>query len=119
MKHNQNEWNVLPRPANAFARDNDKNSGEWKLLTEMKKPMLDHMVYQFRNRGEYSNDGERIYGEGTFIHAWLPGIFSGAELRDVRGEGTEALHVTSFTEENEALVKKFTMDILLNPKVYR
>jgi hypothetical protein len=59
------------------------------------------------------------YHDGGFIHAWLPGIFSGAELRDVRGEDTVALHVTSFTEENEALVKKFTMDILLNPKVYR
>ncbi len=122
-KRAQNEWNVLPRPANALARDNDKNSGEWKLLTEMKKPMLDHMVYQFRNRGEYSNDKDRWYADGYhdggFIHAWLPGIFSGAELRDVRGEGTEALHVTSFTEKNEALVKKFTMNILLNPKVYR
>ena len=122
VKHNQNEWNVLPRPANAFARDNDANSGEWALLTKMKIPMLDHMVHQFRNRGEYSNDGERIYSDayadGTFIHAWLPGIFSGAELRDVRGEGTEALHVTSFTEKNEAAVKKFTMSVLLDPKVY-
>ncbi|MBQ2786926.1 MAG: hypothetical protein IJF00_03075 [Bacteroidaceae bacterium] len=121
-KRAQNEWNVLPRPANALARDNDENSGEWKLLTEMKKPMLDHMVHQFRNRGEYSNDKTRWYADGyhdgAFIHAWLPGIFSDAELRDVRGEGTEALHVTSFTEENEAAVKKFTMDILLNPKVY-
>ncbi|MBQ4038939.1 MAG: hypothetical protein IJD05_05485 [Bacteroidaceae bacterium] len=121
-KRAQNEWNVLPRPANALARDNDENSGEWKLLTEMKKPMLDHMVHQFRNRGEYSNDKTRWYADGyhdgAFIHAWLPGIFSDAELRDVRGEGTEALHVTSFTEENEATVKKFTMDILLNPKVY-
>ena len=84
--------------------------------------MLDHMVHQFRNRGEYSNDKTRWYADGyhdgAFIHAWLPGIFSDAELRDVRGEGTEALHVTSFTEENEAAVKKFTMDILLNPKVY-
>lgn len=121
-KRAQNEWNVLPRPTNALARDNDENSGEWKLLTEMKKPMLDHMVHQFRNRGEYSNDKTRWYADGyhdgAFIHAWLPGIFSDAELRDVRGEGTEALHVTSFTEENEATVKKFTMDILLNPKVY-
>ena len=121
-KRAQNEWNVLPRPANALARDNDANSGEWALLTNMKKPMLDHMVHQFRNRGEYSNDKNRWYADGYhdggFIHAWLPGIFSGAELRDVRGEGTEALHVTSFTEKNEALVKKFTMDILLNPKAY-
>jgi len=123
IKKNQNEWNVLPRPANAFARDNDENSGEWKLFTDMDVPMLDHLVYQFRNRGEYCNDGERIYGDaygdGTFIHAWLPNIFSDAELKEVRGEGTEALHITKFTEENEVAVKKFTMDILLNPKVYK
>lgn len=123
IKKNQNEWNVLPRPAKAFARDNDENSGEWKLFTDMNVPMLDHLVHQFRNRGEYCNDGERIYGDaygdGTFIHAWLPNIFSDAELKEVRGEGTEALHITKFTEKNEAAVKKFTMDILLNPKVYK
>ena len=122
-KKNQNEWNVLPRPAKAFARDNDENSGEWKLFTDMNVPMLDHLVHQFRNRREYSNDDERIYGDayadGTFIHAWLPNIFSDAELKEVRGEGTEALHITKFTEKNEAAVKKFTMDILLNPKVYK
>lgn len=123
IKKNQNEWNVLPRPAKAFARDNDENSGEWKLFTDMNVPMLDHLVHQFRNRGEYCNDGERIYGDaygdGTFIHAWLPNIFSDAELKEVRGEGTEALHITKFTEKNEAAVKKFTMDILLNTKVYK
>jgi hypothetical protein len=123
IKKNQNEWNVLPRPAKAFARDNDENSGEWKLFTDMNVPMLDHLVHQFRNRREYSNDDERIYGDaygdGTFIHAWLPNIFSDAELKEVRGEGTEALHITKFTEKNEAAVKKFTMDILLNPKVYK
>ena len=123
VKKNQNEWNVLPRPANAYARDNDENSGEWKLFTDMNVPMLDHLVHQFRNRREYSNDDERIYGDaygdGTFIHAWLPNIFSAAELKEVRGEGTEALHITKFTEKNEAAVKKFTMDILLNPKVYK
>ena len=123
IKKNQNEWNVLPRPANAFARDNDENSGEWKLFTDMNVPMLDHLVHQFRNRREYSNDDERIYGDaygdGTFIHAWLPNIFTDAELKEVRGEGTEALHITKFTEKNEAAVKKFTMDILLNPKVYK
>ena len=85
--------------------------------------MLNHLVHQFRNRHEYSNDGERIYGDaygdGTFIHAWLPSIFSDAILRNVRGEGTEALHITSFSEENEAAVKKFTMDILLNKRAYR
>ena len=123
IKKNQNEWNVLPRPAKAFARDNDENSGEWKLFTDMNVPMLDHLVHQFRNRREYSNDDERIYGDayadGTFIHAWLPNIFTDAELKEVRGEGTEALHITKFTEKNEAAVKKFTMDILLNPKVYK
>ena len=122
-KKNQNEWNVLPRPANAFARENDANSGEWALFTQMNNPMLNHLVHQFRNRHEYSNDGERIYGDaygdGTFIHAWLPSIFSDAILCDVRGEDTEALHITSFSEKNEAAVKKFTMEILLNPKAYK
>ena len=83
--------------------------------------MLNHLVHQFRNRHEYSNDGERIYGDaygdGTFIHAWLPNIFSDAELQIVRGG--EVLHVTRFTAENEAAVKRFTMSILLNPKAYK
>lgn len=120
-KKNQNEWNVLPRPANPRAKQNDVNSGEWALLTEMKVPMLDHMVHQFQHRSEYSDDSKHSYADGYhdggFIHAWLPNIFSDAELQIVRGG--EVLHVTRFTAENEAAVKRFTMGILLNPKTYK
>ena len=120
-KKNQNEWNVLPRPANPRAKQNDVNSGEWALLTEMKVPMLDHMVHQFQHRSEYSNDRKHSYADGYhdggFIHAWLPNIFSDAELQIVRGG--EVLHITRFTAENEAAVKKFTMDILLNKRAYK
>lgn len=115
----QNEWNVLPRPDHCRASENDPMSGEWRLLTEMHNPMLDHMVHQFRTRGEYSNDGRcsDAYADGTFIHAWLPGIFTDAELREVRG--AEVLHITSFTEQDEAEVKALTMDTLLDPRAYR
>ena len=86
----------------------------------MKNPMLDHMVYQFQHRGEYSNDEKHIYADGYhdggFIHAWLPQIFSDAELKTVRG--SEVLHITSFTEENEAAVKVLTMETLLNGEAY-
>ena len=67
----------------------------------------------------YSNDGRcsDAYADGTFIHAWLPGIFTDAELREVRG--AEVLHITSFTEQDEAEVKALTMGTLLNPRAYR
>lgn len=120
-KKKQNEWNVLPRPEHALARENDERSGEWALLTDMKQPMLDHMVHQFRHRGEYSNDERHIYADGYhdggFIHAWLPNIFSDAELREVRGG--EVLHITEFNTENEAAVKSQTMSALLNRKAYK
>lgn len=119
VKRCQNEWNVLPRPDHCRASENGPMSGEWRLLTEMHKPMLDHMVHQFRTRGEYSNDGRcsDAYADGTFIHAWLPGIFTDAELREVRG--AEVLHITSFTEQDEAEVKALTMSTLLDPRAYR
>ncbi len=120
-KKAQNEWNVLPRPEHPRARDNNERSGEWALLTDMKVPMLDHMVHQFRNRNEYCDDEQHVYADGyhdgSFIHAWLPSIFSGAELQEVRG--SEVLHVTRFTQENESAVKRLTMDTLLNPKAYK
>lgn len=122
-KNKQNEWRVLPRPLHAKASDNDAMSGEWALFTQMDVPMLHHLVHQFRYRKEYSNDKEQFYADGYhdggFIHAWLPSIFSEAVLRDVRGENTEALHITSFTTENEAAVKTFTMQTLLNRRAYK
>ena len=119
VKKCQNEWNVLPRPDNCRAEENDAMSGEWRLLTEMHNPMLDHMVHQFRHRNEYCGEGRcgDSYGDGTFIHAWLPGIFTGAALQEVRGG--EVLHVTSFTEQDEAEVKALTMGVLLDPRAYR
>lgn len=108
-KPTQHEWNVLPRP------------DEWYLLTEMNVPMLNHIVHQFRNRGEYIREGSCAdgYHDGGFMHAWIPGMHKAAELMEVRGEGTEALHITAFTEAEERLVKEQTMRTLLNPKCYR
>jgi len=117
-KKAQNQWNVLPRPEHAEAKDNGPESGQWRELTKMNVPLLDHMVHQFRNRGEYCRGDQKGDGylDGTFLHAWLPGIFSGAELREIRG--SEALHITKFTSKNEKLVKNFTMPRLLNPRAY-
>jgi hypothetical protein len=117
-KKAQNRWNVLPRPDHAEAGDNGPNSGEWRRLTEMDVPLLDHMVYQFRHRGEYCHGDQKGDGylDGTFIHAWLPGIFADAEIREIRG--SDVLHVTGFTSANEKLVKAFTLQRLLNPKAY-
>ncbi len=121
VKDAQNKWNVLPRPEHARAADNDENSGEWAILTSTGIPMLKQMVHQFRNRREYSNDDEHIYGDsygdGTFMHAWLPGMFSGAEIRKIRE--SDVLHITRFTAEDEAEVKEFTMKILLDKRAYK
>lgn len=54
----------------------------------------------------------------ALIVTWLPGIFTRAEIRELRGPGTEGLHVTGFDEECEARVKSFTMSVLLNRKAY-
>lgn len=114
----QNQWNVLPRPAGCEGRDNDAESGEWKALTALHLPVLDHIVKQFQTRGEYCQ-GERKgdgYLDGTFMHAWLPGIFSDAALQEVRG--SEVLHITRFTAENEKRGKEFALKSLLNPRAY-
>jgi hypothetical protein len=115
----QNQWRVLPRPEKAEGRENDAWSGEWRQLTELRVPLLDHMVKQFQTRGEYCQGPKKGDGylDGTFLHAWLPGIFSGAALREIRG-GT-VLHVTRFTEVNEARVKAFANARLLNAQAYR
>ena len=117
-KKAQNHWRVLPCPEYPESQDNNKMSGEWKLFTEMQVPLLEHMIYQFQNRYEYccregKGDG---YLDGTFIHAWLPGIFSDAEIKNIRGGNV--IHITRFDEENEALVKSFTFRKFLNPRAY-
>lgn len=117
-KKAQNQWRVLPCPEYPEGKDNNEMSGEWKLFTEMQVPLLEHMIYQFQNRNEYCC-GERKgdgYLDGTFIHAWLPGIFSDAEIKHIRGGNV--IHITRFDEENEALVKSFTFQKFLNPKAY-
>lgn len=115
----QNQWNVLLRPIHCEAEDNDENSGEWYLLTEMEVPMLSHIVHQFRSRHEYVNSKVKSDGfyDGTFMHAWLPNIFSDAEIKEIRGG--KVIHVTEFTGKNEKAVKEFAWSILLDRKVYK
>ena len=117
-KRAQNEWRVLPRPEQREGEDNGPNSGEWRQLTEMEIPLLDHLVYQFQHRGEYCRGDSKgdCYGDGTFLHAWLPGMFDDAALKEVRG--SEVLHVTKFTPRNEEIVKNFTLPLLLNRNAY-
>ena len=47
----------------------------------MNVAQLDHIVYQMRHRGEYIGKDRKAdaYGDGTFIHAWVPGMFDDAE----------------------------------------
>lgn len=115
----QNQWRVLPRPENAEGKENDVNSGEWRQLTEMRVPLLDHLVKQFQTRGEYCQGPRKADGylDGTFLHAWLPGLFGDAQLMTIRGG--EVLHVTRFTSVNEDRAKAFANARLLNPQAYQ
>lgn len=117
-KDGEDKWRVLPRPEHKFGRDNNADSGEWKLLYDMHQPILDNMIYGLQNRKEYAEDFADGYCDGTFLHAWIPGMFTKAEIRNLRGENTEGIHVTGFDEGCEDLVKRFTMSMLLNPKAY-
>lgn len=117
-KGGEDKWRVLPRPEKKFGRDNAPDSGEWKQLHDMHQPILDNMIYGLQNRKEYAEDFADGYCDGTFLHAWLPGIFTKAELRNLRGDDTEGLHVTGFDEKCEELVKQFTLSKLLNAKAY-
>jgi hypothetical protein len=111
----QNQWRVLPRPLGCEARDNSPTSGEWRQLTALHSPLHDHLVRQFQSRGEYVQGDRKAdaYGDGTFLHAWIPDIFDDAAIQVVRGG--DVLHVTRFTARNEDLVKDFTMQALLDP----
>jgi hypothetical protein len=44
-------------------------------------------------------------------------MFSDAALKEIRG--SEVLHITRFTPQNEAVVKQFTLPMLLNPDAYK
>ena len=115
----QNQWNVLPRPEHPEAEQNDLNSGEWRLFIQTGNYVLHYIVETFfKTRKEICQGGWKAdgYCDGTFIHAWLPGMFSGAALKEVRGG--EVLQITQFDEKNEKIVKEFTMKVLLNPKAY-
>jgi hypothetical protein len=118
-KKGQNEWRVLPRPDNPEGKDNPKDSGEWMAFTAMQKPILDDMVRQFQTRREYCQGPQKAdaYADGTFLHAWLPGIFANVAI--VRVRGSQVLHVTKFGSENEDLVKSFATSILLDKETYR
>jgi hypothetical protein len=88
-------------------------------LTQTGNYMLQYIVKDFfKNRKEICLKGWKAdgYCDGTFIHAWLPGIFSGAEIQTVRGG--QVLQITQFDEENEKRVKQFTMAVLLDVKAY-
>jgi hypothetical protein len=117
-KKGQNEWRVLPRPIHAEGSENADNSGEWKQFKDLKKPILDDMVRQFQTRHEYCKGDKKgdAYADGTFLHAWLPGIFEDAAITDIRNG--KVLHVTKFTSRNEDLVKAFATSILLDPFAY-
>ncbi|MGM9674060.1 MAG: hypothetical protein ACI3X9_01145 [Bacteroidaceae bacterium] len=45
-------------------------------------------------------------------------IFTDADIQELRGEGTEGIHVTGFDEACEHRVKEFALFVLLNPKAY-
>ena len=117
-RNGQNEWRVLPRPEHKLGRDNPDDSGEWKLFHEMRQPILDNMIKDFQNRREYAENFADAYADGTFIHAWLPSIFTRAEIQELRGPGTEGIHVTGFDADCEDRVKQLTMSVLLNKKAY-
>lgn len=117
-KSGEDQWRVLPRPEHKHGRDNTPDSGEWKLFYDMHQPILDNMIYGLQNRREYAEGFADGYCDGTFIHAWLPSIFTRAELQELRGSATECLHVTGFDAQCEDNVKQFTLSILLNPKAY-
>lgn len=117
-KSAQNEWRVLPRPIHAEGAENDAHSGEWRLLTEMDVPLLHEMVRDFQTRGEYCKGPQKGDGylDGTLLHAWIPNLFDDAALQTIRD--AEVLHVTKFTEQNEAVAKEFAMKRLLDPGAY-
>ncbi|MCF0234816.1 MAG: hypothetical protein HUK22_07560, partial [Thermoguttaceae bacterium] len=120
-RRSQAEWVVLPRPEFADASKNDENSGEWKALTDMHKPMLDAMVRSFQSRGEYC-DGDSLgdgYLDGTFFHAYYPGMFTDAELKELRGENTEGIYILGFPESSQKAFKEFANKRLLDPKIYQ
>jgi hypothetical protein len=76
------------------------------------------MVRQFQTRGEYCQGPRKGDGylDGTFLHAWLPGIWDDAALEQVRG--SEVLHVTRFSARNEDRVKAFAGTRLLDRASY-
>ncbi|MGL6194096.1 MAG: hypothetical protein ACRC2T_04660 [Thermoguttaceae bacterium] len=120
-RNTQADWVVLPRPEFPNADQNDINSGEWKQLTDLHVPMLDAMVQAFKHRGEYCN-GNQLgdgYLDGTFFHAYFPSMYTGAELRNIRGEATESIYVTEFSEESQKAFKAFANKRLLDPKAYQ
>lgn len=103
----QNQWNVLPRPDGCGCPTNDYNSGEWGQINNGTSFMTFYLD-QLRTKcwyyptscggclghgGGQCSDG---YFDGTFIHAWAPGMFPAAGLEGRRG-GT-ILYVKQLSE---------------------
>jgi len=114
----QNEWKVLPRPDGCGDTErNDRNSGEWALLSN--NEMMNYFIHQLNympwydatNKNDAHNFGNTSdgYFDGTFIHAWATGLFTGAKLYDTR-KGS-VLYITSFVPEE---AKKATFPILIH-----
>ncbi len=118
----QNEWEVLPRPIDCGDIErNDRNSGEWALLAD--NELMNYFIHQLqympwydatsKNNGHAFGNTSDGYFDGTFIHAWAPGLFTGAKLYDTR-KG-RVLYITSF-EPAEA--KKATFPVLINTEAF-
>ncbi|REG88248.1 hypothetical protein C8N25_11026 [Algoriphagus antarcticus] len=118
----QNEWEVLPRPDQCGDKDrNERNSGEWALLPD--NELMNYFVHQLQympwydatNKKDAHNFGNTSdgYFDGTFIHAWSPGLFTGAKLYDTR-KG-KVLYITAF-DPKEA--KKATFPVLIDKKAF-
>jgi len=118
----QNEWEVLPRPDGCGDnKRNDRNSGEWALLPN--NDLMNYFVHQLQympwydatNKGDGHSFGNTSdgYFDGTFIHAWEPGLFTGAKLYDTR-KG-KVLYITSFDPK---AARNATFPALTNPKAF-
>lgn len=118
----QNEWKVLPRPNGCGVKErNERNSGEWALLPD--NELMNYFVHQLRympwydatNKDDAHNFGNTSdgYFDGTFIHAWAPGLFTGAELYNTR-KG-KVLAINAFDPD---VAKKATFPVLINPDAY-
>lgn len=118
----QNKWQVLPRPDSCGEKKrNGRNSGEWVLLPN--NELMNYFVHQLQympwydatNKGDAHSFGNTSdgYFDGTFIHAWAPGLFTGARLHNIRTG--QVLYITSFDPK---AARKATLPVLMNAKAF-